>query len=1071
MVEYSHTQGQKRSSSFTVNMLFVLFAFTGLALVTKLTVKLNPGRQPGTLTVAFTYPGAAPQVVEHEVTSVLEGAMAAMGGIRQIESNSSFGYGNITVEAEAGANIETLRFQILSIIKDVWQHFPEEVGYPGISTGSEQNNDKQLLISYTLNGNASAHSLKEYADKKIRKTFSRVKDISGVETFGATPYEWKFVYNSEQLKLYGLSPYQLAGVLNQWQQTTGLGITGNSEAGTVALATPVSAAFSGQAPLEIVWKDIPVTEVNGKIVTLKDVAELEITEQQPGSYFRINGKNTVSVNIYASPLSNQLALADAIYKEEQKILAQLPEGWALIKMYDSSEYLRKEINKTTQRLAAAILLLFLFVLLVQRSWRYLLLIIVSLTVNISIAFIFYYIFNVEIHLVSIAGITVSIGIIIDNYIVMANYLMHRKSLHVFMAMLGATLTTLGALVVIFFLDEADRANLIDFAWVTIINLAVSLVVALWFIPSLMAGLGIKQSKKITIKKRLRRIVAANRFYEACILFINRWKTVFIIALILAFGIPFQLLPGKIEKETFLARVYNSTLGSNFYNEHLRIPLDKYAGGTLRPFMQHISGRSSYYRPSGETTLYIRVSLPTGTTINQLNEVCLKMESYLNSFQGIRQFQTYVNSPQNASIIVYFTREALNSAMPAEIKSFMIQKANEYAGADFGIFMRNETFSNELTEGWRTSQIQLSGYDYRQLVMLARQLSDTLSLNPRIKDIAVFSGNDIWLQSSTIEERGLTIDKSKLAAAGLGYTEYVSAMRQYHAGSTAQIMIVAENGYTPVSFYAGDMSDFDFWQFMHTAIGNDSVKLRPSETARLNQLRVDGNIYKKNQSYLIRLAYNFIGPDELARRVLERETGKLNARLPLGFKAEIPAYDYSWMFGEKPVQYWLLGLIVLIIWAIGAVLFESLVQPLVIISIIPMSFIGVFFTFFHFEIPFDEGGYASLLLLSGLSVNMIIYILNDLNFLRKQNRRTDIKNYIKAFNLKIVPVLLTTISTIAGLLPFLLFDSGAGFWTAFAAGTIGGLLFAVPLLVIFLPVMIKMNLQERKISNFKTPDPK
>lgn len=1061
MVGVSQNRKEGHHSSFTVNMLFVLFAIIGIALIPRLTVKLNPGRVANALTISYTYHGASSQVVEHEVTSVLEGALATISGVRQIQSNSSSGHGNITLDAERGINVETLRFQVLSIVKDMWQHLPAEVGYPEISNGNQLGTDKQLLVSYTLNGNASTYALKEYADNKIKKTLGKVKGISGIETFGASPYEWKFSYNNEQLLQYALSPTILANSLSQWQQTTGIGVCLDETEGNSTHTTPVSASYSGETELINSWKNIPLTEVNGKIVKLGDVAKLKIEEQQPSGYFRINGKNTVSVNVYASSFSNQLALAENIYKEEKGILAALPHDWSLIKMYDSSEYLKNEISKTTRRLIAAIVLLFLFVLLIQRSWRYLLLIVISLTVNIAIAVIFYYIFNIEIHLVSIAGITVSIGIIIDNYIVMADYLLKRKSLHVFMAMLGATLTTLGALVVIFFLDETDRANLNDFAGVTIINLSVSLLVALWFIPSLINGLGINQNKQALSARRLKRILSFNRIYKTYITFAVRWRPIFLIVVILVFGFPTHLLPVKIDGESFGATVYNHTIGSRFYSEYLRNPLERITGGTLRLFMKHVSGRSSFYKSNAENSLFMRVSLPTGTTISQLNEVCLKMESYLTEFDGVRQFQTYVNSAQNATIIVYFTKETEKSSLPLAVKDFMIQKANEFAGADFGIYMRNDVFSNELVEGYRSSQVQLSGYDYRQLIGWAQKFSDTLSLNPRIKDIAIYSGNDRYQQSSTIEEKGLLIDKTILAYSGIGYNDYISAMRKYHAGSTAKTFVSGNGGFIPVSFYAADLSNIDFWKFMNTPMGSDAVKLRPAETASITNHRVDGNIYKKNQSYVIKLAYNFIGPDVLGRRVLERETEKLAGHLPLGFKAEIPNYDFSWMFGKKPLQYWLLGLIFIIIWAISAVLFESLVKPLVVVSIIPMSFIGAFFTFHYFNIPFDEGGYASLLLLSGLSVNMVIYIMNDLNFLMKQNQRSVIVNYLKAFNLKIIPVLLTTLSTIAGLLPFLLFDTYTSFWTAFAAGTIGGLLFSVPLLVLFLPLFIRMKYTKKE----------
>lgn len=1046
-------------------MLFVLFAVCGLALIPRLTVKLNPGRESNSLTVSFVYPGAAPQVVEHEVTSVLEGALATMNGVRQIESNSSFGYGSIIIETEEESNIETLRFQILSVIKDVWQHLPQQVGYPEISSGRDQKSNKELLVSYTLTGNASSHKLREYADNSIKRAFSRIKSVSGIETYGATPYEWKFTYNHQLLNQYGISPNDLAGSLNQWQQKTGVGVSGDNITTKGLHATPVVISYSDETDLINSWKDIPVTIIGNKIVRFGEVAKLEIKEQQPANYFRINGKNTVSINIYAAQNSNQLALAKDVEKVEHNIQVSLPQGWQLIQMFNSSDYLRTEINKTALRLIAALFFLFLFILLIQRSRKYLLFIMISLAVNFSIACILYYFFHVKIHLVSISGITVSIGIIMGNYIIMADYLRRRKSLRIYMPLLGATLTTLGALVVVFFLDDNDQVNLIDFAMVTIINLLVSLIISLFFIPSLLTGLSIKQSEKLISQRRVRRIAVFSSIYGTYIKFANNWRYAFIILIILIFGLPTYFLPFSIERETTFAKLYNSTLGSNFYREHLRMPIEKISGGILRLFMQHVSDGNGSYQPSGETTLYMRVSLPTGTTIVQLNEVCLRMENYLGRFEGIRQFQTYVNSPQDASIIVYFTKEAQNSALPAEVKSFLIQKANEFAGADFGIYMLNESFSNELTEGWRSSQVQISGFDYRQLVSLAHEFSDTLSHNPRIKDIAIFSGNDIYLQTATLDEKGLIIDKSMLARAGIQYNEYVASMQKYHAGATAQTMITDNRGYAPVSFFASDLNNFDFWQFMHTSIGNDSVKLRPAETSMLTTIRVDGNIYKKNQSYMIRLAYNFIGPDELSKRVIERETNKFKGRLPLGFKAEIPKYDYSWMFGSKPIQYWLIALIILIIWAIAAILFESLSQPLVVISLVPISFIGALFTFYYFEIPFDVGGYASLILLSGLSANMAIYILNDLNQIRKYNKHNPLKNYVKAFNSKIGPLLLTILSIVAGLLPFLLFDTFTSFWTAFAAGTIGGLLFLVPLIVLFLPVFLKMDLKNKKENSF------
>jgi multidrug efflux pump subunit AcrB len=146
-----------------------------------------------------------------------------------------------------------------------------------------------------------------------------------------------------------------------------------------------------------------------------------------------------------------------------------------------------------------------------------------------------------------------------------------------MPLLSATLTTLGALVVVFFLDDNDQVNLIDFAMVIIINLLVSLIISLFFIPSLLTGLSIKQSEKLISQRRVRRIAVFSSIYGTYIKFANNWRYAFIILIILIFGLPTYFLPFSIERETTFAKLYNSTLGSNFYREHLRMPIEKISG--------------------------------------------------------------------------------------------------------------------------------------------------------------------------------------------------------------------------------------------------------------------------------------------------------------------------------------------------------------------------------------------------------------------------------------------------------------------------------------------------------------
>jgi multidrug efflux pump subunit AcrB len=191
-------------------------------------------------------------------------------------------------------------------------------------------------------------------------------------------------------------------------------------------------------------------------------------------------------------------------------------------------------------------------------------------------------------------------------------------------------------------------------------------------------------------------------------------------------------------------------------------------------------------------------------------------------------------------------------------------------------------------------------------------------------------------------------------------------------------------------------------------------------------------------------------------VQEREIKAINELLPLGYKAEKPTSYWYWNRKDKK-QYFLLLLIIVIIYFITAILFESLLKPLAVISLIPISFIGVFLTFYLFDFNFDQGGFASFILLSGLVVNAAIYIINDFNNLvHRMQKPVSIKTYLKAFNQKIVAITLTILSTVLGLIPFVWGGQQEVFWFAFAVGAMGGLIFSMVAIVLFLPLFIRFK---------------
>ena len=190
---------------------------------------------------------------------------------------------------------------------------------------------------------------------------------------------------------------------------------------------------------------------------------------------------------------------------------------------------------------------------------------------------------------------------------------------------------------------------------------------------------------------------------------------------------------------------------------------------------------------------------------------------------------------------------------------------------------------------------------------------------------------------------------------------------------------------------------------------------------------------------------------MGTKMLERELEKFNKQLPTGYEAKSEMGGSRWSDKDNG-QYLLLLLVAGIIFIVTSILFNSLRKPFAILFVMPISFIGVFLTFWLFELNFDQGGFAAMILLCGITVNAAIYLLDEYGNIRESKPHMDsVRAYLKAWNTKIVPILLTVLSTILGFIPFIIGNTKEGFWFPLAAGTIGGLVMSLVGIFLFLPI--------------------
>jgi multidrug efflux pump subunit AcrB len=754
-----------------------------------------------------------------------------------------------------------------------------------------------------------------------------------------------------------------------------------------------------------------------------------------------------------------------VREERQEVSASnLPAGYALHLEDDATRYLREELAKTRQRTALSMVILLLFVLIAYRNLRSLGIVFISLVVNLGLAFLCYWLLGVELNLYAFAGIAVSFGIMIDNVIIILDGL-RRKGGSLGPAVIGATLTTLAGLSVIWFLSDELRTQLFELARVMAINLSTSVLVALAFVPALDRLFRARpQVQKKDQRSKDSPLTAAGgvspianrdspienrKFLPLIYTFLLRFRKTTLLLVILAFGLPIWWLPNQVEN--FPA--YNKTIGSDFYRDQLRPHLNKYLGGSFRLFSYYVY-EGSGYRPAEETRLYVGCALPDGATLAQLNDVVSQVEAYLGQFSAkIDRFTSQVYSGQNARLEITFPNGG-RGGFPFTLKNRLTAYATNFGGVKWNIYGVGQGFSNDTGGRPVSFRVTLKGYNQAGLDQHSQRLANLLLKHPRVQEVNT-DANISWWEKDRYEYL-LQARPPDLARRGLSANDLRASLDWFDQNNQPDFYL---NDGEPVALAAANPSRYDRWRLENWSIPRDSGQLNFQEVASLEKRLAPQALHKEDQQYLRLVAFEYLGSPRFGNKHLTACLDTLTAEMPLGFTAERRSYSRNEQAKEVTA---LMGLAVLLIFFICAVLFESLRQAFNIVLLIPITCIGIFLTFYWFNVRLDQGGYVSFLLVTGLAVNGLILVINEFNYLRKQHLDwPEAELYATALRHKITPILLTVISTAAGLIPFLLGGRNEVFWYALAAGTIGGLLFSMVVIAFISPVFFLRKEKARR----------
>lgn len=1027
-------------TAFRLLIAFVVLGILGFAVIPLLSVDLNPREREPVLSISFGIPRSSPEIIEKLGTSPLEGAFSQLTELKKITSVSNYDRGSITLRFDKKADMELKKFEVLSLIRQVYPQLDERLSYPIVTQSAQARNDfKTPILTYRVNGPFASFEIKKIAEDVLKPALTKFVEVEEVQIRGANDLQVFVTFDAQKMQSFGISRNMVNSQITQSFGQKFPGTVYNNKGET--LFVTLDRKLNSLDQLE----NLNIRQVGGMEVRLRDIATVTMEEGEATSYYRINGNNSVTLTVINRDGVNKVLLAKSLKASIDAARANLPQGFEVRLENDDTEFLEKELNKIYKRSALSILILITFIFLINRNWRYLTILFLGIVVNLSLTAMVLYFLNVDIHMITIAGLTISFGLIVDNAIIMMDHLHKYRNRKVFMALLAASLTTVVALMMVLLLPEEDRKSLTEFSIVVSVMLGVSLLVALFFTPAFYEVLfkeSVQKGRKLTLPK-LRRRVNWLRRYKSGIAFTAKYKKTFLIGVLLLFGTPIFFLPAKWEGQEW----YNKTVGNTFYQEEIRPYIDKAFGGSLRMFVRGVYEKSAY-REAEKTRLYVSARLPFGNTLDQMDFIMREFETYLKDVEGVDQFVTYVTSGQYAQIVITFKEAYERGALPYQLKGKLSVKSTDWSGAQWNIYGVGQGFyTGGGGEGIPSFRVEMKGYNFDELERQSVVMADKLLQHKRIQ--TVNTNERLSYNEQKTQEYVLRLDQNQIALGETNQFEVLNTLQDLSKpqGPSADLELADQNyGMILRERQAERFSKFDLEQ-KGLISGEDRI-LKISDYGTLNLETTTNALHKEDRQYIRVVSFEYMGSAKFGNEYLDEVLNDMKVLMPIGYEAK--KQSWSWNSEKAKREYGLLALLVVGIFFICTILFENFKQPFYIIFLIPISFIGLFLIFSLFDFYFDQGGYAAFVMLGGLAVNAGIFILNDFN-----NRKTGVfnRNILKSVAGKAIPILLTVLSTCFGLVPFLIEGQTEIFWFSLAIGTIGGLVFSMVGVFWILPVLM------------------